>query len=268
MGENSLTELETIVLRYNHVAMDYLKLDNHKDTYSLLKKAEIILNSAESMPNRLKLFTITYNNLGCYYKKHKKPLVALNYLQKALELEIEIDVDSANIAGSHLNICAILSGLSRHEEALVHAKKATNLLETGQKKSESTRITMNLIVSHYNSGAELEYLARYQESLKSYQVGLEIALKGIGKTHPMVQKIEEALENIHNKIGAKYEKFALKTLSPIRSILINKHERFPSITPTIPKGKYFRTTMTPLRTFIGKSLPHRHKRNISVKPYL
>ena len=65
-----VNELEAIVLKYNSVAMDYLKLENYKDSLSLLKKAEEILNSDENdiIPNRLKLMGITLNNLGCYYK--------------------------------------------------------------------------------------------------------------------------------------------------------------------------------------------------------
>lgn len=40
--------------------------------------------------------------------------VALKYLKKALDLEIESDQDSMNIAGTMLNICAILSQLKKY----------------------------------------------------------------------------------------------------------------------------------------------------------
>ena len=78
-----VNELEALVLKYNSIAMDYLKLENYRDSLSLLKKAEETLNSDENeiIPNRLKLMGITLNNLGCYYKKHRQPKVALNYLE-------------------------------------------------------------------------------------------------------------------------------------------------------------------------------------------
>jgi hypothetical protein len=36
-----------------------------------------------------KLFSLTMNNLGCYYKKMFKPNVALKYMKQALENEEE-----------------------------------------------------------------------------------------------------------------------------------------------------------------------------------
>jgi hypothetical protein len=53
---------------------------------------------------------LTMNNLGCFYKKRNKPNVALNYLQAALQIEEHNkSEDYANMAGTKLNICAILS---------------------------------------------------------------------------------------------------------------------------------------------------------------
>lgn len=36
-----------------------------------------------------KLYSLTMNNLGCYYKKVYKPNVALKYMKQALEKEEE-----------------------------------------------------------------------------------------------------------------------------------------------------------------------------------
>lgn len=67
-----------------------------------------------------KLAAITYNNLGCYYKKYRrcyaranKPKVALKYLNSALELEVSNVEDWVSTAGTHLNICAIHSYLGK-----------------------------------------------------------------------------------------------------------------------------------------------------------
>ena len=272
MVEEDLTEIETIVLRYNRVAMDYLKLDNYKDTYTLLKKAENILSNEDSqqMPNRLKLVSITYNNLGCYYKKNKKPLVALSYLQRALELEIEIDAETSNIAGSHLNICAILSSISKHEDALQHAKKATALLETSRiTKPGSLRIASNLVVSYYNAAVELEYLGRNYEAAGSYQSSLELALRELGKNHPMVNSLEHALQKISGKgVLGKHEKSRSRDNSATRSINVNKHSRFPSITPTLPRERITRAAFTPGRSVVGRNSPYDMGREIRNKAAL
>jgi tetratricopeptide (TPR) repeat protein len=60
--------------------------------------------------------------------------VALNYLQQALQIEKTVKKDFSNIASSHLNICAILSQLDRHPQALEHAIKAVKYIERGISK--------------------------------------------------------------------------------------------------------------------------------------
>ena len=61
-----VNELEAVVLKYNSVAMEYLKLENFKDSLTLLKKAEEILNSDENeiIPSRLKLMVPRFSWRG------------------------------------------------------------------------------------------------------------------------------------------------------------------------------------------------------------
>jgi tetratricopeptide (TPR) repeat protein len=268
MATDYLTELESIVLRYNKVAMDYLKLDNHKETLILLKKAEHILSTedSEDMPSRLKLVSITFNNLGCYYKKCKKPLVALHYLQKALDIEIEIDSDNANIASSHLNICAILSSLSRHEDALPHAKKAIQLLEAVKiSLVGNLRGLSNLVVAYYNSAVELEHTGKLHEALNYYSLAM-VTCRDIGSDHPLLKSIEYALEKVKAKLGSlRSEKHGLRDNSPLRSSIVGKHMRLPSITPAPHRPKYSRSIMTPGKVVYGRVSPYDNLKNITIK---
>ena len=83
----------------------------------MLKKSEkILINELikEETPTIFSLLGITFNNIGCYYKRDNKPKVALKYLKKSLEIEIFSNHDKISIAGTHLNICAILSYLGKH----------------------------------------------------------------------------------------------------------------------------------------------------------
>lgn len=41
------------------------------------------------------LMALIFNNLGCYYKKNKKPKVALQYMLNALQLEELIPVSKS-----------------------------------------------------------------------------------------------------------------------------------------------------------------------------
>ena len=98
----------------------------------MLKKSEkILINELikEESQTIFRLLGITFNNIGCYYKRDSKPKVALKYLKKSLEIEIYSSNDKISIAGTHLNICAILSFLGKHKQAIKHAKVSIDLLE-------------------------------------------------------------------------------------------------------------------------------------------
>ena len=79
-----------------------------------LKKAEALIeemkekNQTET-PDFSKLYSLTMNNLGCYYKKMYKPNVALKYMQWALMNDINSKQPKSHLSSTKLNICAILS---------------------------------------------------------------------------------------------------------------------------------------------------------------
>jgi tetratricopeptide (TPR) repeat protein len=71
---------------------------------------------------------VTYNNFACIFRRTKKLRSALSYLEKALEIEynylhfseqaVEDCLQISNPCDIHLNICAILSQMGKHELAL------------------------------------------------------------------------------------------------------------------------------------------------------
>mmetsp|Transcript_88821 Transcript_88821/g.236464 ORF Transcript_88821/g.236464 Transcript_88821/m.236464 type:complete len:109 (-) Transcript_88821:23-349(-) len=64
---------------------------------------------------------ITYNNMSCLFKRKGLLKTSLGYAEKALKLETQSSkVD--NPACTHLNLCAILSCLGRHQHALEHCQ--------------------------------------------------------------------------------------------------------------------------------------------------
>lgn len=48
---------------------------------------------------------------------------------KALDIEM-VKKDASSLSGTHLNICAILNQLGKHEKALKHAEVAIRLLDS------------------------------------------------------------------------------------------------------------------------------------------
>ena len=71
---------------------------------------------------------MTYNNMACYYRRIGKLRTALNFLQKAIHIETKLSRVETQ-ADTHLNICAVLSQLNKHELALNHAMSAVILLQ-------------------------------------------------------------------------------------------------------------------------------------------
>ena len=82
---------------------------------------------------------MTYNNFACVFRRTKKLRSALSYLEKALEIEynylhfsdetVDECLQVSNPCDIHLNICAILSQMGKHELALQHAMKALILIQ-------------------------------------------------------------------------------------------------------------------------------------------
>ena len=99
-------------------------IDGFHEAKMLLRKAVTCTKDAAYLchrSTRLHLRAVTLNNMGCFCKRSGKLDAALEYLQKALRIETKLG-GSENPAGTHLNICAVLSLLRRHEDALRHAK--------------------------------------------------------------------------------------------------------------------------------------------------
>ena len=71
---------------------------------------------------------MTFNNMACYYRRIGKMRTALNFLQRALTIESRLQRPETQ-ADTHLNICAVLSQLNKHELALNHAMSAVILLQ-------------------------------------------------------------------------------------------------------------------------------------------
>lgn len=116
---------------------------------------------------------MTYNNFACLFRKTNKLRNALSYLEMALEMEynclnsnddpVAETLLISNPCEIHLNICAILSQLGKHEMALHHSMKALILIqdelleiEAKGEKMESRQTVM--IIALHNIAVEYEYL--------------------------------------------------------------------------------------------------------------
>ena len=196
-----------MVIEKNELAMRMLSSGSRSwdEAYATLDRCEKLTKSNTEIKftqvNRLKARALTYNNLGCYFKKVRKNSNALQCLLKALKIE-EGKIDCGNPASTHVNICVILSAMSRHTHALEHAKSAIALLEyensllvDNGENSKNNKVNNLLAVSYFNKGAELEHLRKNKSALKAYSKARRIAKETFPKGHPLLSNIENSYEH-------------------------------------------------------------------------
>merc|ERR1711959_190237 len=101
----------------NTVAMSFLKRGQDEQCMELLRRSmdltEAPAHTEDAELARLKLRAVTFNNIGCYYRKMEQPKEALVNLERALEVLAKVP-DAEHAGDTHLNICAINSQMGRH----------------------------------------------------------------------------------------------------------------------------------------------------------
>lgn len=190
----------------NSTAMTALQAGDLVLSFELLKKAEIVSEPRgliRDKMTRMKMRAITFNNLGCFYRRRGKLHSSIQYLDKALRIELTIKkVD--NPAGTHLNMCAVLSQLGRHAAALEHAQCALSLLEDAYDplsvagvigRESIAKPPSVLAIAAHNAGVEYEYLGKYDDATDQYRKAAHVATIYWGEEHPKTLGIRKSLRN-------------------------------------------------------------------------
>merc|ERR1719453_2134686 len=185
-------DFQSLVLSCNRDGMEALRKGQHKAAFEQFKYAEAVLIANQSETDTTSLLAVTCNNLGCYYKKVGKLHGALSYLRRALKMELELNTDEATMAGTHLNICAILSKLDKHDKAVQHALCALELI-SHRVASAAQAVTQDeysvLAIAYHNVAVERDYLHQWEHAHTAYQQGHQIAKKCLGEQHPLTQTL-------------------------------------------------------------------------------
>jgi tetratricopeptide (TPR) repeat protein len=156
----------------NLLAMTFLQKEDYAMATELLKKAEIL---TENEPGGR---AVTYNNLACFARQQGRLHAALSFLQKALRIE-EMLERVENPADTHLNLCAVLSQLGKHPEALQHGIAALTLLQdelfsdataASAAAQKPDRVAV-LAICYHNIGVEYEFLKDFEAAAQAYTKG-------------------------------------------------------------------------------------------------
>ncbi|CAK9070594.1 unnamed protein product [Durusdinium trenchii] len=181
-------DFHALVLSCNRDGMEALRKGQSKAAFEQFKYAEAILiaNQAESGTS---LAAVTCNNLGCYYKKVGKLHGALSYLRRALQMEVDLGTDEVTLAGTNLNICAILSKLEKHDKAVQHALAALELIDRKTSSSDPATIPADdyavLAIAYHNVAIERDLLHQYDKAAAAFHQGFEVAKRCLGEDHPL-----------------------------------------------------------------------------------
>lgn len=200
---------KTVAEMCNLLAMTYLQQEDFNMVLELLKKAEIL---TERDPGGR---ATTFNNLACYYRRQGKLHASLQYLQKALKIESKL-TNVQNPADTHINACAVLSQLGRHQTALEHAQSALILLQEellapsagaggSPQPPQADRIAV-LAIAYHNIGVEQEFLKKYDQSVLSYRKGVEVAERYLGVKHPIAITLKNSLAAAQKQVASSNKK--------------------------------------------------------------
>ncbi|EAR85352.3 ubiquitin carboxyl-terminal hydrolase family protein (macronuclear) [Tetrahymena thermophila SB210] len=226
--------IEKLCQLLNMSAMIYLEMEQFDKSLEQLRKAEMLQMNSQKMK------AVTFNNMACYYRRTNKLRTALNYLINALEIEIKLDDNDVSLADTHLNLCAVLSQLDRHDEALEHSMLSIIMLQDemlsqtlkfyktqsqNQQQNEPAlkkrkivtddRIAV-LAIAYHNLGVEFEHLKRDDESIKLYMKAYGIANTYLGIQHSVVKKMEKVMQKAKDQQYEKKKKQDIKNPNGIQ----------------------------------------------------
>ncbi|CAD8179609.1 unnamed protein product [Paramecium pentaurelia] len=257
----------------NHQGLIALQKQNYEQCIEYLRKAEL----ATIYVPELKVQT--FNNLACYYRKMGKTRTALQYLQQALSIELQ-QKQSTSLPDIYLNLCAVLSQLERHEEAIQHIYLSiimlqhelliSSLQKPEQKQDQSNEQSfpsrqssfqyVNTVKSHYNEskkiqermsilvvayhnlGVEMEHLKLQFESKKIFQSALQLSEQCLPQEH----QLRHALEEITKKYNQEQQQQQVNeqlTLKPLLPKVYQKNSELKQIYKSVsPKQILRRST--------------------------
>lgn len=176
-----------------------------KGAHELLKRAEQVADKSQRDK------AITWNNLACYYRRIGKLRTAATLLERALEIEEYAEPSAA--AQTHLNLCATLSQLHRHADALYHSQSAmirmyeilSPVMVAGKlstlplKEEEFEQVTV-LTIAYHNTAVEHEYLKNFDGAICAYSEGARWAEQFLGEGHQLIGILKESVEAVKGKL--------------------------------------------------------------------
>ena len=214
-GLNS-KQKEEVVISYNKLAMEQLQQDNYENAMSYLKQALMGIKVITEDLIKSKLMAVTFNNLGCFFKRMSNYSEALKYLYKSVDLENKVPNEAATISGAHLNICSILSSQGDHIKAIRHGLRSIFLLKSVYR--DQPKLVPTMIIAYHNVGTEYQLIGQMDDADDCFKVGLKLSTEQLGPQHSLSLTLKNALSGLKNRGNSptftKYKNVYKKSTSP------------------------------------------------------
>ena len=216
-GARFLESSDRLGRKYNSTAMRCLQMGEHAQALELLQSAESLIAECNADPALDGLKGLTYNNLGCYFRREGMPMEALKWLRQAHDIEQRVGRSGAARASTFLNLCAVYSLLGKHLDALGCAEEALANMRVALRDADEPQggaavpgmervdQASMVAIAYHNIAVEQEYLARYADAAASYRKALSVAERQCGPKSQLVAKIRFALAAATNAAQAADE---------------------------------------------------------------
>ena len=221
-GLNNIQK-EEVVISYNKLAMEQLQVENFEQSMSYLKQALIGIKSIAEEKIKGKLMAITFNNLGCLFKRTRNYSEALKYLYKAIDLETQLPNEAATIAGAHLNICSILSQQRDHAKAIRHGLRSIFLLKSVYK--EQPKHIPTLVIAYHNASSEYQLLGQLDDAEDCLRLAMRLSNEHLGPHHSLTATVKNALAQISSSQSPGYDYLANVPTPRVRLPIVSAKSR-------------------------------------------
>ena len=179
------------------------------------------------------------NNLACVCRKAGQLPVAKRHLSKALRLCEMFKESEMDRAGTHLNMCAVLSNLGRHGAALEYGKKAVQYAQEdviGRKSleadEESKHAIKVLAVAYFNVAAEYEHLTAFTTALDWYRKAVTIVENSdIPALKDMMDTLVSACKAMRRKAAEASSHTANSSIARSRPVSAQQNRKSPATRP-------------------------------------
>ena len=196
--------------------------DNTEGSLEILKHSLRYSNYGVEFDNRLKIQSMTLNNISFVFRSKNMYKEALTYAKKAFKIENEIPVEGneVGLADSHLNVGTILSKLGSHKQALSHANSALEILLDHYETTESSStissnkeaLYSSIVVAHNNIAVELEHLMevcwasffanhlhQLSKSAMFHEKALTISQQKLGPSHAVTIQMQKSFDRFQSE---------------------------------------------------------------------